>query len=484
MLIVAIQTLAALAESPPKAIVMPRLRFLFLLSLAIHCCSVCALEESDSPPKSPPNVVVILADDQSYRDFGFLGNQIVHTPHLDAFAGMAARYPNGYVPMSVCRPSLATILTGLYPHQHGIHFNHPPPGLNAMREQTAMEYQRTRAATDRMITRVPTLPRILARHGYRCLQTGKHWEGSYRTAGFTDGMTLARPARQLGPVTGTRQQANGEWVAHGNGDAGLMIGRETMQPIDDFLSEHAGQSPFLIWYAPFLPHTPFDAPQQFHLPYTDKNVPLHLKPYYAEITRFDATVGDLLASLKRHRVADNTLIVFASDNGFRPDKNKHERQNHKSKLSSFEDGLRTPILIYLAGKTNAADHNQLVSTTDLLPTILSALGLSDEVTAGMQGMDLMPSARGELKLPTRPAFGAIYPNDATELDSPGTDVRARWVRSNDHKLILPGPGKSPIGPFLFDLSADPNEINNLIDKNDQTQRIQTLKNLLDNWWTQ
>ena len=84
-----------------------------------------------------PNIVLIISDDQSYRDFGFMGNELVHTPHLDRLAAQSARYPQGYGPMSVCRPSLATLLTGLYPHQHGIHFNHPPPGLREMRKMTA-----------------------------------------------------------------------------------------------------------------------------------------------------------------------------------------------------------------------------------------------------------------------------------------------------------------------------------------------------------
>ena len=63
-----------------------------------------------------PNIVMIVADDQSFRDFGFLGNDLVHTPHIDALARVSARYPAGYVPMSLCRASLATLLTGLYPH--------------------------------------------------------------------------------------------------------------------------------------------------------------------------------------------------------------------------------------------------------------------------------------------------------------------------------------------------------------------------------
>lgn len=156
-----------------------------------------------------PNVVIVLADDLSYRDVGFMGNRLVHTPNIDRLAADSARYPNGYVPMSVCRPSLATILTGLYPHQHGIHFNHPPPGLRVMRrDMTADEYHHTRAMADYFIQDVSTLPRILADHGYACLQTGKHWEGGFSGAGFTHGMTLGEPARRLGQITGTRQQAN------------------------------------------------------------------------------------------------------------------------------------------------------------------------------------------------------------------------------------------------------------------------------------
>ena len=111
--------------------------------LAGACCGWLFVLSSESLLAAPrPNVVLIVSDDQSYRDFGFMGNDRVHTPHLDRLASQSARYPNGYVSMSVCRPSLATLLTGLYPHQHGIHFNHPPPGLKAMRSLTADQQAR------------------------------------------------------------------------------------------------------------------------------------------------------------------------------------------------------------------------------------------------------------------------------------------------------------------------------------------------------
>lgn len=425
---------------------------------------------------------MILADDHSYRDFGFMGNKAVQTPHLDRLASQSARYSNGYVPMSVCRPSLATLMTGLYPHQHGIHFNHPPPGLKSMRNMTAEQYRATRAKADYLIESVPTLPRILADAGYSCLQTGKHWEGNFRTAGFTHGMALGMPADRLSSITGTRAQVNGEWVAHGNGDAGLVIGRETMEPIRNFIKANADHGPFFIWYAPFLPHTPFNAPQRFRDIYNDSDVAEELLPYYAEISRFDETVGQLLRLLENRDLMKNTLIVFASDNGFRPDKQKHERQNKRSKLSQFDDGLRTPILIRWDGRVKPDDHLRLTQTVDLVPTILNAVGLSNKATRQMKGIDLMPSAEGRHSLPKRAAFGAIYPNDAVKLSRPAMHVRGRWIRHENFKLVIPGSGVNRLALSLFDLHDDPEELRNLADLPEHGRRIQQLTEQLNDWW--
>ena len=429
-----------------------------------------------------PNIVLIISDDQSYRDFGFMGNELVHTPHLDRLAAQSARYPNGYVPMSVCRPSLATLLTGLYPHQHGIHFNHPPPGLREMRKMTADQYRATRATTDYLIENVASLPRILAQHGYACLQTGKHWEGDYRTAGFTEGMTLGRPAKRLGQVTGTRAQENGQSVAHGNGDAGLVIGRETMKPIDEFVDKCAGRQPFFLWYAPFLPHTPYDASARFRELYDGQQVSRHLLPYYAEIARFDETVGHLLEHLQRKSLLSNTLIIFVTDNGLRPDPKRPDRQDSRSKLSPFENGLRTPVLIRWDGQSRAGEHQQLVQTIDLVPTMLAAAGLSSKITSRMKGLNLMPSARGEKALPLRAVFGAIYPNDAVGLGEPSRHVRGRWMREGRFKLMVPGPAKPPLPLALFDLREDPGEKVNLATDLGQVARLARMKERLDRWW--
>jgi uncharacterized sulfatase len=425
---------------------------------------------------------MIVADDQSYQDFGFMGNELVCTPHIDRLAARSARYPHGYVPTSVCRPSLATLLTGLYPHQHGIHFNHPPPGLQAMRQMTAEQYWLTRSKADYLIENVPTLPQILARHGYACLQTGKHWEADFQTAGFTHGMTRGRPADRLSQITGTRQQANGQWVAHGNGDAGLVIGRETLQPITDFVDEHAGRRPFFVWYAPFLPHAPFDAPDRFRRLYRGRGVPEYLLAYYAEIARFDATVGELMGYLQRKRLLENTLVVLVSDNGFRPTMDGRQRHDARSKLSPYEDGLRTPILIRWEGHTQSAEHPQPVHTIDLLPTIVSAIGLASEVTSRMHGRNLMPSAMGRTVLESQPVFGAIYPNDAVRLGHPADHVRGRWMRNGRYKLIVAGRGPRSLKRALFDLVQDPREQVNLAHEPLHSDRVADMASRLDNWW--
>ena len=187
---------------------------------------------------SSPNILYILGDDQAWTDFGFMGNERVHTPHLDALAKKSAVFVNGYVPTSVCRPSLASLLTGLYPHQHGIHFNHGPPGnAGYNRMKSRQEYKEVREKEFVLIQKVETLPRLLAKRGYRSLQTGKFWEGHWRNAGFSEGMTTFEPPPENQHFGGVRRLANGERVAHGNGDFGLQIGRVTMEPIYSFIED-------------------------------------------------------------------------------------------------------------------------------------------------------------------------------------------------------------------------------------------------------
>lgn len=457
---------------------------------AVAASPLPATARAAGPAQRSPNVVFILSDDQAYTDFGFMGHPVVRTPYIDRLAGQSARYTCGYVPSSVCRPSLATLLTGLYPHEHGVYFNHPPPGFAALGRMTADDYYGARAAAETPFQRLPTLPRILAEHGYRSFQAGKHWEGHYRTAGFTDGMTLGRASDA--PAFGNRTLADGSVVAHGNGDAGLVIGRTTMEPIEPFL-DACGDGPFLLWYAPFLPHTPHDAPQKYvDLYRDDPRVPEHFVPYYANCTRFDDTVGELVGSIQRRGLARRTIFVLVVDNGWEPKPAAGKRSeypvNTRSKRSPFELGLRTPILIRWDGHVQPATLDTPVSTVDLVPTLLEAVGLGEEA-AGLPGVSMLPSAVGKAPLEKRPIFGEIYPGDATALGRPSGDVAYRWVREGRYKLIVPHlrDGKVwrryVVKTSLFDVAEDPREEHDLSADPAHAERIERMRRLLDEWWT-
>ena len=176
------------------------------------------------------------------------------------------------------------------------------------------------------------------------------------------------------------------------------------------------------------------------------------------------------------------MIVFVSDNGFRPDRARHARQNTRSKLSQFEDGIRTPVLIRWDGTTQFADHPQRVHTIDIVPTVLAAVGLTGRVTPRMHGRNLWPSATGEAPLSDRAVFGAIYPNDAQVLGRPSQHVRGKWVLQGDLKFVRPGPAMPPLPLSLFDLQSDPDERNNLIATAKYADRVEELQQLLDQWW--
>lgn len=437
-----------------------------------------------------PNIVYIVSDDQTWSDFGFMGNERVHTPNLDRLATRSLRFPNAYLPSSVCRPSLVTLLTGLFPHQHLVHFNHGPPGNDAFnRMASAEEYLAARSPEFELIRRVPTLPRLLAGAGYRCLQTGKFWEGHWKNGGFTEGMTTfaAPPANQT--YGGIRTLAGGELVAHGNGDRGLAIGRETMEPIETFVRDcEAAGTPWLVWYAPYLPHQPHDSPERFYeLAAAHPDVEEHELPYFASIAQFDETVGRLVDFVEREGDPDKTLFVFVCDNGWSPsrrrEKSRPEEFAHTktSKRAPFDEGVRSPILVRWDGQVEPGTREELVSSIDIVPTLLRAAGLPDSARAGMPGNDLLGD-----RDPDRAVFGEIYPGDASELGNPARDLAYRFVRKGGYKLVVVH-GEEPWGGFLegdalYHVAEDPGETRNRIGDPALRTTVEELRALLDAWW--
>ena len=478
--------------------------------------------EAESLPKSlgesRPNIVLIISDDHAWMDYGFMGNERVHTPNLDALAAKAAQLPNSYVPSSVCRPSLASILTGLYPHQHGIHFNHGPPGnsgYNRIDSQT--EYEKKRKIEFEWIGNHQLLPRVLhEKGGYRCLQTGKFWEGHFRNGGFTEGMTTFSPPDPTQTYGGIRTLANGVQVAHGNGDTGLKIGRETMEPIRSFIQDCENDAtPWFVWYAPYLPHLPHDAPDSYwKLMEQRPGVLPWEKPYYASIAQFDSSVGELMLMVDELSDSQKTIFIFLADNGWRPSQNRSKNrkeefnQTIRSKRAPFDDGVRTPMLICWEGVIPPQTDEGLASSVDIFPTLMSAAKIESSSPTFASGIDLFSLLQEGKEIPSdRSVYGEIYPGDATSLSNPEHDIAYRWIRKGKMKLIVPHPmiktaptagvshsdrGSDSIieawngyvkKPSLFNLANDPYERLNLASSPLYQKQREDLLKRLNEWWT-
>ncbi|WP_337174791.1 sulfatase [Paludisphaera sp.] len=415
-----------------------------------------------TPPAAdrPPNVVLIVSDDHAWTDYSFMGHPHVQTPRIDRLAAEGLAFRRGYVPSSLCSPSLASIITGLYPHQHKVTGNDPPG--TAGRYGRLLDDPALREGRRRMegfIKEAPTLPRLLGERGFVTLQTGKWWGGSHAEGGFHEGMTHGDPKR------GGR-----------HGDVGLEIGRKTMRPVLDFIDRSVdADRPFFVWYAPMMPHTPHNPPERLLAKYRDKAPSLHVARYWAMIEWFDETCGELLDHLDAKGVAEDTLVVYLADNGWIQDPDA-PGYGPRSKQSPYDGGLRTPILVRWPGKIKPAVVDRPVSSIDLAPTILAAAGL--EPTANMGGVDL----RDERAVADRPAvFGEVFGHDVADLDRPAAGLRYRWVVAEDWKLILPDPRNAPgQSPLLFNVVADPAEARDLAAA--EPDRVADLTRLIDGWW--
>ncbi len=422
---------------------------------------VCALAATaGAAPRgvSPPNILLIIADDQAWGDYGFMGHPSIRTPSLDRLAARGRLFPRGYVPSSLCCPSLASILTGQYPHENGITSNDPPlfPSLSPLLRNART--RALRAETAAMIDRAPSLPRLLGTRGYRSFQTGKWWQGHFSHGGFTEGMSLGDPER------GGR-----------HGDEGLKIGRESLEPIESFIrrSRSAG-APFFVWYAPMLPHQPHDPPERLLARYRGLTPSLAVARYWAMCEWLDETVGRLTNFLSAEGLERDTIVAFVADNGWiqQPAANTYAP---RSKQSPYEGGIRTPIIVSWPGHLSAARSDTPVLSIDLAPTLLRMAGISPPDT--MRGVDLRsdPAIRGRKAI-----FGECFTHNAVDIYRPASSLRWRWTVRDRWKLIVPAP-QNERGPVeLYDLVADPREeVNQASARPDVVRRLQTGLNA---WW--
>lgn len=404
-----------------------------------------------------PNVVFLLSDDQAWNDYGFMGHPHIQTPNLDKLAKAGTLYERGYVTAPLCRPSLASLATGLYPHQTGIRGNDPlmPKGTNRRdKKDKPLSINLRNRMTAPMLNH-PSFIRTLKDNGYATLQTGKWWEGNPLDQGFTDAMTHGDHSR------GGR-----------HGDKGLEIGRQTMQPIYDFVDKaKSNEQPFFVWYGVFLPHAPHNAPDRLFNKYKDIAPNEPTARYWANVEWLDEGCGQIVDYLKKQKLYDNTIFVYTCDNGWVQDPDKANR-SIRSKQEPVEAGIRTPIFITHEKTIQPKrDTTTLASNIDIATTILRACGI--EPPAAMSGLDLRNTE--QLKERDR-VFVDVYDHDSNldQRDDLDSGLKARVVIDGWDKLIAK-PGQNE----LYHLKTDPDDRKNLAA--DNSEKTAALAGVIDEW---
>ena len=415
-----------------------------------------------------PNIVLIISDDQAWSDYGFMGHPDIKTPRLDKLARKSLVFERGYVAAPLCRPSLASMVTGLYPFQHGVTGN----DVDGRNKRAELDIPLRRA-----FHKHPSMIKTLVSSGYLAHQSGKWWEGSWKDGGFTHGMTHGDPKR------GGR-----------HGDAGLAIGRKGLKPLTNFIDTAVEQKkPFFVWYAPFLPHTPHNPPQRLLRKYTKPNRARDVARYYAMCEWFDETCGNLLDYLDQKKIADNTMVLYICDNGWAAPSTNAADPNQKlwrgyaqrSKSSPYENGIRTPMMVSWPGRVKPRRVKDLAHAIDLFPTIAAAAGV--ETPAKLTGINL---ADAKARRARKRVFGVCHSTHNMSIGKTDDTLQYLWCVEGDWKLLVRYHGKdttryrnlhvwdkAPVR--LYNLSKDPHEKNDLAKVNPEI--VARMKKAIDAW---
>ena len=443
-------------------------RLLSILLLVFGGVESLAATARAAAPKERPNIVLILSDDQAWTDYGFMKHPEIRTPHLDRLAGRSLVFDRGYVASPLCRPSLASMITGLYPTQHGVTGN----DVDARTNRAALDVPLREA-----FHRHSSFIRLLTENGYLTHQSGKFWEGSFQDGGFTHGMTHGDPER------GGR-----------HGDAGLKIGREGMQPVTEFIDLAIDQKkPFFVWYAPFLPHTPHNPPRRLLERYSKPGRSADVARYYAMCEWFDETCGQLLGHLNSKGVSDNTIVLYICDNGWAAASTNADDPHQKlwkgfaqrSKGSPFENGIRTPIMVTWPKHVKPERCDELAHAIDLFPTIAAAAGF--DPPANLSGINLL---NAKARVDRKRVFGVTHSIHNMTVGNPNDTLQYLWCVEREWKLLVRHHGSDTtnyrnlhvwddVPVRLYNVASDPHEKDNLAEQHPEIVKRLTAE--IESW---
>lgn len=430
--------------------------FLCLLSsfVILHSSFSAALSSEASAKDGQPNVLLIITDDQGYGDFSIHGNEHLQTPNIDRLGSTGVQFERFYV-NSFCAPTRAALLTGRWPLRTGCH------GVTHNREAIRPSEV--------------TIAEVLKGSGYRTACIGKWHNGEQFP--FT-------PAGQgFNDVFGFN---NGHWNNYF--DATLLRGSKhepTKGYISDVLTDEAlkfistnQKQPFFCYLAYNAPHSPYQVPDRYFNKFKAKGFEDNVAAFYGMCENIDDNVGRLLAHLDELKLAENTIVLFLTDNGGTAGVKIYNAGMRGGKTSVHEGGSRVPLFMrWPAAKWKPHIAKPIVSHIDILPTLMDLCGIelwpvvvelpaaNAELPAKLDGISLRPLLEGREDVWPERALFTHNPIDETNK-FPGA------VRTQTHRLVREIKGKSggssakanddSATPWqLYDMLADPGQEKNI-----------------------
>ena len=398
-----------------------------------------------------PNVIVILADDMAVGDLSSINGGLSNTPTLDVMAESSVVFENAYAGSPVCAPSRAAFLTGRYPHRTGSvtlnQIKHP--------ELTRLHLDET------------TIADRFQANGYATGIVGKWHSGpgaeyAPRKRGFDESVVFL-DSTDVETYFNYQLEHNDE-RRHYEGE-GYLTNSLTKEAVD-FIRHHEDQ-PFFLHLAHYAPHRPLSAPDEVTARYLNKGLDENIAQVYAMVEIMDTGIGVLLDELDALGLAENTIVIFASDNG--PDPLVGGRFNEPlrgGKYEVTEGGIRVPFFVQWPGTLKPAQRSEPIHFADIGPTLVEIC----ELEKGPQGLPLDGVSFAGLLSPDYNAFNPP-PRRFWQWNRKTPDMTHNAaVREGDWKLVKPFVTKNyPNGPSdlpyqLYDLSTDPSESNDVSTK--------------------
>ncbi|MCU0796306.1 MAG: sulfatase [Akkermansiaceae bacterium] len=407
-----------------------------VLSLALLTALVPAAEKA-------PNVILIYVDDLGYGDLACYGSEKNKTPHIDRLAQGGMRFTDYYSASSVCTPSRAALLSGCYPSRIGCE-NFGPKGYAAVLFPGMAEGIH---ADEKL------LPELLKEKNYATAIIGKwhlgdqpehlptrHGFDTYFGIPYSNDMALMPKRPDSPPLPLMRD----EEVIQEQPAQGPLLERYTVEAIE-FIRRHREQ-PFFLYFA----HLHVHLPHYVMAPFASSS-----STYGGALTAVDWSTGALMAELDRLGIADNTIIIFTSDNGSRVD--SHGGSNaplRGRKAETWEGGMRVPCIVRWPARIPAgAVCKEVVSALDFLPTLAPLAGHESETLPACDGHNVLPLWLG--KPEARSPYEHFFYSRRGEIEA---------VRSGPWKLrevFVGKPGEAKETVSLYHLIDDPAEANDV-----------------------